>query len=44
MAKSILKAHGGSITVTSAENSGSTFTISLPLFSLEQNGNNNNET
>ena len=44
MAKSILKAHGGSITVTSAENSGSTFTLSLPLFSVEQNGNNNNET
>ena len=44
MAKSILKAHGGSITVTSTENSGSTFTISLPLFSVEQNGNNNNET
>jgi two-component system, OmpR family, sensor kinase len=44
MAKSILKAHGGSITVTSTENSGSTFTISLPLFSVEQNGNKNNET
>lgn len=36
MAKSILKAHGGRIEVVSAENSGSTFTVTLPLISLEQ--------
>jgi len=36
MAKSILKAHGGDITVTSIENSGSTFAITLPLISVEQ--------
>ncbi|MGZ5077809.1 MAG: sensor histidine kinase, partial [Methylobacter sp.] len=36
MAKSILKAHGGSIAVTSIENAGSTFTIMLPLVSPEQ--------
>ncbi len=36
MAKSILKAHGGHITVTSAENSGSTFTVTLPLISFGQ--------
>ncbi|WP_024296749.1 sensor histidine kinase [Methylomicrobium lacus] len=35
MAKSILKAHGGRISVTSAENSGSTFTVTLPLLSVE---------
>jgi len=35
MAKSILKAHGGHITVTSAENSGSTFTVTLPLMTVE---------
>ncbi|MEC4750302.1 ATP-binding protein [Methylomicrobium sp. Wu6] len=33
MAKSILKAHGGRITVTSVEHAGSTFTVTLPLFS-----------
>ena len=35
MAKSILKAHGGLITVTSIENTGSTFTVTLPLISAE---------
>lgn len=35
MAKSILKVHGGSINVTSIENSGSTFTVTLPLVSIE---------
>jgi signal transduction histidine kinase len=35
MAKSIMKAHGGEITVTSNENSGSTFTVTLPLISSE---------
>lgn len=44
MAKSILKAHGGSITVTSIENSGSTFTVTLPLISAEQDDNQSNET
>ena len=39
MAKSIMKAHSGRITVTSIENSGSTFTITLPLISLEQDDN-----
>ena len=34
MAKSIVKAHGGRITVTSKENSGSTFTVTLPLISI----------
>ena len=36
MAKSIVKAHGGRITVTSIENSGSTFAVTLPLISVEQ--------
>ena len=36
MAKSIMKAHGGRITVTSIENSGSTFTVTLPLISADQ--------
>ncbi len=35
MAKSILKAHGGSIIATSIENSGSTFTVILPLVSMD---------
>jgi two-component system OmpR family sensor kinase len=36
MAKSILTAHGGRITVASTENSGSKFTVTLPLISVEQ--------
>ncbi|MGZ8160906.1 MAG: ATP-binding protein [Methylobacter sp.] len=43
MAKSILKAHGGQITVISIENSGSTFTVTLPLISTEQDDNQINE-
>ncbi|MGZ4959879.1 MAG: sensor histidine kinase [Methylomonas sp.] len=35
MANSILKAHGGSIEVSSIENSGSTFTVTLPLISTQ---------
>jgi two-component system, OmpR family, sensor kinase len=36
MAKSIMKAHGGRITVTSTENLGSTLTVTLPLILAEQ--------
>jgi signal transduction histidine kinase len=43
MAKSIMKAHGGRITVTSIENSGSTFTATLPSLSVEQDDNQINE-
>jgi two-component system OmpR family sensor kinase len=43
MAKSIMKAHDGRITVTSIENSGSTFTITLPLISSVQDDNQINE-
>lgn len=38
LAKSILKAHGGDIGVTSTENSGSTFTVTLPLILVASNG------
>jgi len=43
MARSITKAHGGRITVTSIENSGSAFTVTLPLISVEQDDNQINE-
>jgi len=43
MAKSILKAHGGSLSATSIENSGSTFTVTLPLISIEQDSGQINE-
>jgi two-component system OmpR family sensor kinase len=43
MAKSIIKAHGGRILVTSTENSGSTFTVTLPLISAGPDGNPINE-
>ncbi|MDP3903223.1 MAG: sensor histidine kinase, partial [Methylococcaceae bacterium] len=36
MAKSILKAHDGHITVSSTENMGSTFTLTLPLLAAAQ--------
>ncbi len=39
MARSILKAHGGRIVASSVENLGSTFTVSLPLLSIEQDQN-----
>ena len=35
MANSIVKTHGGKITVSSIENTGSTFTVTLPLISAE---------
>lgn len=37
LAKSILKAHGGQISVDSSENAGTTFTIKLPLISTDEN-------
>ncbi|MDO9163422.1 MAG: HAMP domain-containing sensor histidine kinase [Methylococcaceae bacterium] len=45
MAKSIIKAHDGIITVSSAENVGSTFTLILPLLPKEQDNEqrNNND-
>jgi signal transduction histidine kinase len=43
MAKSILKAHGGQIKVTSTENSGSTFTVTLPLIPAEQDDSQTDE-
>jgi signal transduction histidine kinase len=43
MARSITKTHGGSINVTSIENSGSTFTVMLPLVAVAQDGNLINE-
>ncbi len=36
LAKSIIKAHGGNINVVSSENAGSTFTISLPQISADE--------
>ena len=35
MAKSILKAHGGQLAVASIEGAGSTFTVTLPLISID---------
>lgn len=43
MAKSIVKTHGGIITVTSIENAGSTFTVTLPLISAESDNGQLNE-
>ncbi|MCQ8104723.1 HAMP domain-containing histidine kinase [Methylomonas sp. SURF-2] len=41
LAKSILKAHGGQISVDSGENAGTTFTIKLPLISTDENQDSN---
>jgi two-component system OmpR family sensor kinase len=43
MARAIAKAHGGNISVDSIENSGSTFTVMLPLLASEQHDNLINE-
>lgn len=43
MAKAIVKAHGGEISVASIENLGSTFTVTLPLISAEPDENRINE-
>jgi len=40
MAKSILTAHDGVIKVSSVENAGSTFTVTLPLYSSSAQANN----
>jgi signal transduction histidine kinase len=48
ISKAIVESHGGTISVRSSENKGSTFTFSLPLYStveqkLKESDNGNNE-